>query len=419
MSRSRLVAACAAFAIAALALTACTQGDTPPVVTASPSTTAGPRGDGVLTIGAVFPVSGSASYLGPAQAAGVDAAAKDINAAGGVRGKPVVVVHEDSGDVTTGAMEAAVNDLIAKHADVIVGPSSSVLAERVLSKTTAAGLPMISPAATSVRLTGLGKNGWFFRTVPSAAAQGTVLAKTIRGGKGKIALVYLDDQTGQAVLGTLSSGLKSGGGNLVTAQPFQTTTTDFSGIVAAVKAASPTDVVVVSPFSAMDQNKAIITGLSAAGLGGSKLWLTNENMADYSQALPAGTLTGVNGVLEGVVPTAAFKAEIAATNPAVTDFLFAAESYDATILAALAADVAGNDSGASIAATLRSVSSGGIKCTTYKECVDAFAASGDIDYDGQTGDIALDAAGDPSPAHFGLYRYDAQNRFALVGAVEG
>ncbi|MCU1422084.1 MAG: amino acid transporter substrate-binding protein [Microbacteriaceae bacterium] len=417
MSRSRLVVAGAALALVGLALSACTADPAPRVT--KPSAHATPLGDGVLTIGAVFPATGSASYLGPAQASGVDAAAKAINAAGGVLGKPVVVIHEDSGDVSTGAMEAAVNDLVTKKADVIIGPSSSVLAERVLPKTTAAKLPMISPAATSVRLTGLGKGGWFFRTVPSAAAQGTVLAKAIGNGKAKIALVYLDDQTGQAILSTLTAGLAASGGKLVSTQPFQTDTTDFSAIIAAVKASAPDDVVFVSPFSAMAQNKSVITGLNAAGLGGAKLWLTSENMADYSQALPVGTLTNVNGVLEGVTPTAAFKAEITATNPAVTDFLFAAESYDATILAALAAVTGKDDSGTAIAANLRSVSSTGIKCTTFKECVDAYRDSGDIDYDGQTGDIAFDASGDPHPAHYGVYRYDGQNRFALVGSAEG
>jgi branched-chain amino acid transport system substrate-binding protein len=41
----------------------------------------------------------------------------------------------------------------------------------------------------------------------------------------------------------------------------------------------------------------------------------------------------------------------------------------------------------------------------------------DIDYDGVSGPLTLDAAGDPSPAHYGVYRYSAENQYARVGAV--
>ena len=79
--------------------------------------------------------------------------------------------------------------------------------------------------------------------------------------------------------------------------------------------AAPDAVVLVSPFSAMEQNQALITALSAAGLGGAKLWLTSGNLADYSQALPAGLLKDVNGILEGAAPDAAFPSACSRPDP--------------------------------------------------------------------------------------------------------
>ena len=413
MSRFRTLPAVVSGVVFSLALVSCSVASPMPVPPApSPTSTVAPFGDGVLRIGTLFPTSGTQSYLGGGQAAGVAVAVKEINDAGGVLGKPVEVLARDSGDVSTATIETSIADLVTARADVLVGPSSSVLAERVIPKLVAAKLPMISPASTSVRLSSAASGGYFFRTIGSAALEGNALAKII-GGTARIAIVYFDDDMGRAVLGTMRVGLAASGA-LVGVQKIDSTTKDLAPVVASVKAVKPDDVVFVSPFSAMEQNTGMITQLTAAGFGGAKLWLTGQNTADYSQGLPVGTLTNVNGLLEGASPTAAFAARVAAVAPAVTDLLYAEEAYDATILAALAATVAKDAHGAAIAGHLREVSAGGIECTTYRECLGVLATSSDIDYDGISGATTFDANGDTSPAHFGLYRYDAAGRFARV-----
>ena len=418
MPRPRSLAV-AVFAVLCVAIAGCATSDPMPVPTTTPSATVKPTGDGVLRIGTVFPTTGAQSYLGPAQAAAVEAAVREINEAGGVLGKPVEVLHRDSGDVTTDTIEKSLADLQARGVDVLIGPASSVLAERLVPKLVAAKIPMISPAATSVRLSTVADSGLLFRTIASASLEGDALARTIGGGKARVAIVYLDDDTGKAVLGSLRSRLKAGGGSLVATQKFVATTKDFAPIVAAVTKAAPDAVVFVSTFAAIEQNKAVIAALTAAGLGGAKLWLTSESMADYSQALPAGTLTNVNGILEGAGADAAFAARVKAADPAASNMLYAPEAYDATILAALAAIVAKDASGAAIASRLADVSRGGIKCTSFGECIAVLKTQSDIDYDGISGTIAFDKNGDPSSAHFGIYKYDAGNRFARAGDAVG
>lgn len=413
MSRTRTLLPVVSGVVLALALASCTPTGHAPAP--SPSATPVRAGDDVLRIGTLFPASGSLSYLGGAQAAGVAIAVKEINDAGGVLGTPVELLARDSGDVSTATIEASLADLVKKHVDVLIGPSSSVLAERVLPKVVAAKIPMISPAATSARLSSTAASGYFFRTAPSAALEGPALAAGIGGGTAKLALIYFDDDDGRAI----RDSLVSSGGTVVASQRFDADTTDLAAIITAVKKAAPDDVVFASPFSATEQNTAIITKLGAAGLGGAKLWLTGENTADYSQALPAGTLTGVNGILAGAEPDAAFTARVKADDPAVVSTRFAAEAYDATILAGLAATVAHDTAGTAIDARLRDVSRGGIKCTNFSECVGVLKTSSNIDYDGESGPISFDQGGDPSSAHFGLYRYDAENRFAKVGYLLG
>jgi branched-chain amino acid transport system substrate-binding protein len=410
-----VVALCAALC---LAVAGCASEAPKPVPT-SPSASAKPTGDGVLRIGTVFPTTGTQAYLGSAQAAAVEAAVREINEAGGVLGKPVEVLHRDSGDVSSDTLEKSFTDLQARKVDVLIGPSSSVLAERLVPTLVAAGIPMVSPAATSVRLGTVADSGLFFRTIASAALEGDALARAIAGGKGRVAYVYLDDDTGAAILGSLRSRLKAGYGSLVATQKFDQATRDFAPIVAAVKKTTPDAVVFASTFAAMEQNKAVITALAAAGLGGAKLWLTGENMADYSQALPAGALTGVKGILAGAGSDAAFTARVKAADPAAGSMVYAPEAYDATVLAALAATVAGDASAPSVAARLTDVSKGGIKCTSFGECLAVLKTRSDIDYDGISGPIAFDTRGDPSSAHFGVYTYDAANRFARAGDAVG
>ncbi|WP_349898721.1 ABC transporter substrate-binding protein [Parafrigoribacterium soli] len=416
LGMARLAAAVAAVAALSLALAACAP-EPKPVKTSPPPTVAAPSGDGILRIGTLFPTTGTASFIGPAQVAGVEVAVKEINLAGGVLGKPVEVLHRDSGDASTTTAETSFADLVAKKTDVIIGPSSSVLALRLVPKIVEAKVAVIATAATAPALSDAQDAGLLSRTIPSDALEGTALGQFLGKTKGvKAALVYFDDDQGNGVHGTFAKALKKTGGTLVTAQKLDAKS-DVASILGAVTKTKPDVVVVTSPFTAIEQNKAIITGLNAAGLGGAKLWLTGGAMADYSQAMPNGALTNVNGILEGVAPTDAFKARVKAADPNVTDYRFAAEAYDATILAALAASSAKDDSGASLAGALRGVSEKGIKCLSCGECREVLKTQSDIDYDGATGLINFDAHGDPQTAHFGVYKYDGESRFQLSSST--
>ena len=114
--RARLVAAL--LAVAAMT-TACATAPMPTPTPSSPSPT--PIGDGVLRIGTLFPSSGGVAFIGPAQVAGVNAAVREINAAGGVGGVPVEVINRDSGDASTQKAEESFADLVAKGVDVVIG----------------------------------------------------------------------------------------------------------------------------------------------------------------------------------------------------------------------------------------------------------------------------------------------------------
>jgi len=397
-------------------LAACGSPAPTPVPSPTP-TTAAPTGDGVLRIGTLFPTSGDFSFIAAAQAAGVNLAVAEINAAGGVNGAPVEVLARDSGAASTGTAEASFADLVANGADVVVGPSSSALAQRLIPLSIAAKVPLISPAATFPALP-QSEAGYFFRTIPSYPTQGRVLGTVLSAaGPVKVAFVYLNDALGQALVPELTDSVAAAGSTLVLSEGVDPATTDFAPVVANLVAAAPDVVVLGSAYTSLDATKAMITQVIAAGFGGAKLWLTTQNTGDYSQAFPGGTLAAVNGLIEGVQPDEAFTARLKGVDGGLTDLRYSVEAYDATIVAALAAITSGDDSGPAVAGAMRSASSGGIKCTSFAECLAVLKTQPDIDYDGISGPLDFTDTGDVSSVYYGVYAYDAENHFVFQRGV--
>lgn len=402
--------------VVALALGGC--GTSTPMPTPTPSPTYTMTGDGVLTIGTMFPTSGTFSFIGAGQVAGVEAAVREINEAGGVNGKPVAMFHRNSGDTTTETAEKSFADLLTKGADVVIGPSSSALTARLVAPAVAAGVPLISPAATLPSVTALDDSGFVFRTIGSYQGQGGALAAALADVEAtSVAYLYVDDEPGAALLAELGDAVPRAGLSLDYKKSFGAKDTSFTDIVSQLTEAAPDAVVISSPADASAATKALIMALTKAKLGGEKLWLTSQNLADYSQALPAGTLDKAHGVLEGATPDAAFIARLKQADPSVRTFLYAEEAYDATIMAALAVTMAGDDGGPAIARLLPSISTGGIKCTSFGECLDVLTTETDIDYDGISGPVNFTAAGDVTSASWGVYVYGAKNTYTFEKTI--
>jgi branched-chain amino acid transport system substrate-binding protein len=125
-------------------------------------------------------------------------------------------------------------------------------------------------------------------------------------------------------------------------------------------------------------------------------------------------MKGVKATTPGVKPDAAQRARFLSVDPTLTDFTYAAESYDAVVLIALAAEQGGASDGKTIRDNLQSVSRDGTKCTTFADCKALIAEGTDIDYDGISGPIEFDQNGDPSYATMGVYLYTANDKSDAV-----
>jgi ABC-type branched-subunit amino acid transport system substrate-binding protein len=412
----------AVLGVAGLVLTACggssDTASTSPTKSGSASAPAGAKGDGTLKLGTLLPQTGSLAFLGPPEFAGVDLATKDINDAGGVNGKQVEVTNSDSGDTSTDTASQSVDRLLSNNVDAIIGAASSSVSLSVIDKITGAGVVQISPANTSDELTNYADKGLYFRTAPPDVLQGRVLGDLILAdGNSTVGILALQDSYGTGLADNATKAIEGGGGQVVEKVVYDPKAASFATEVGKIKAADPEAIAVI----AFDETKKIIPEMVKQGIGPDKkkIYFVDGNLAGYDKDFPKGTLTGVKGTLPGVVADDSFKARLMTVDPKLTEFAYAPESYDATILVALAAQAAGDDSGASIASKMQEVSAGGEKCTSFKDCVALIKAGKDIDYDGVSGPIEFNAKGDPSEATIGIYQYGADNTYTFVEGKDG
>jgi branched-chain amino acid transport system substrate-binding protein len=413
----------AVLGVAGLVLTACGGDDEAgtsdePSASGSSSAAPGAKGDGTLRIGTLLPQTGSLAFLGPPEFAGVDLAIKDINDAGGVNGKQVEVTNSDSGDTSTDTASQSVDRLLSNDVDAIVGAASSSVSLSVIDKITGAGVVQISPANTSDELTNYADKNLYFRTAPPDVLQGRVLGDLILAdGNSTVGILALQDSYGTGLAKQARTAIEGGGGQIVEEVVYDPKAASFATEVGKIKAADPEAIAVI----AFDETTKIIPELVKQGIGPSvkKIYFVDGNLADYSKDFPKGTLEGVKGTLPGVVAGDEFKARLAEVDPKLTEWAYAPESYDATILVALAAQAAGDDSGESIASKMQEVSSGGEKCTSFKDCLALLEEDKDIDYDGVSGPVEFNEKGDPSEATVGIYQYGAGNTYTFVEGKDG
>lgn len=148
-------------------------------------------------------------------------------------------------------------------------------------------------------------------------------------------------------------------------------------------------------------------------------YFVDGNTADYSADFEEGTLEGVRATYPGSELGDEFRERLLGVNPDLADFTYGAESYDAVVVAALAAIAAGNDSGTAIASELQNVSAEGEKCTDFAACAELLAAGTDIDYDGVSGPIDFSSTGSPTSASIGIFQYGADNTYTPQEFITG
>ncbi len=375
-------------------------------VEAAPSCTG--TSDGVFQIGGLLPQTGNLAFLGPPEEAGAALAVQDINDAGGVNGADVVFNPGDSSDNADVANQT-VDRHLAEGVDMILGAASSSVSFTVIDKVTQNCKIHFSPANTSPDFTDYDEDDLYFRTAPSDILQGRVLADLIvNEGNTTAALLALQDPYGEGLLNFTVQPLEEQGVQVLEQFVYDPSAQNFDAEVQRIVSADAEAIVVIG----FDESSQILTGLFEAGEGDKNIYLVDGNIGNATgeKFTEPGILEGIKGTLPAAEITADFQQRLLEVDPDLIDFSYGPETYDAVVIAALAAQAAGTDNPAEVAAKINGITRDGEKCTTFADCKALLEAGTDIDYDGPSGPQAFSPAGEPTEASFAILQYGPDNR---------
>ncbi len=366
-----------------------------------------------------------------------DLAVEHLNAGGGVLGQPVEVVMGDS-TLDPAAAVAEARRLVEREGiHVLVGPGTSATTIPVAERVTGpAGIPTITPAATSPELTTADDRDYLFRTAPSDGAQGPILARVTRErGFDNVALFYRDDPwgrgmaaafaaawTGTAVSG-LDRGVLVGNSAQIMVVPIDSAQTTFLTELQESVAPGAQALVVVTFAS-----EGVIVVREAIEHGFYERFVFSDALKDLNVAQEIGFehVAGVYGVAAAADPgsaaSAAWEAAYRKRYGDLPVLAYVKEIYDAAIALGLAAQAAGSTDGAAIRDRLRAVGSGpGTVVTAGPDGVAAalriLAAGGAVDYEGAAATMDWDANGDLLRGHVGVWRFTADGQIEDLDAV--
>ena len=414
----RLPVVAAACVVVPLLLAGCAEPRPLPTPTPTATESLGPTGDGVLRIGALLSMNGDVSSISAGMVAAIEVAVRDVNAAGGVLGAPVETVYRDAGAAADDTLESGFAELVARGVDVVIGPASPVLLERLLPLADEAGVAVIATAAASPTARAAEPSGSLLRTVPAVDREVVaVLQSVVASGAQTVALIAGSDAHGQSVVDAARAAL-AGSSAALTAVERADAATSTARLSFSVAASEPEAIVVATSGLASAQVAELIAAIVQRGVPGDRFWFTSATTADYSTTLDAGVLEGAAGVRTGAEVDEQFTARLLQSDPRLRVLRFAPETYDAVVLAALAATVAGDDGGSSIGRAITEVTAGEVVCTSAGQCFDVLLNGRTIDFDGLSGALGLDDVGDVVSATLSLLRYDGDNRPQPEGTVE-
>jgi branched-chain amino acid transport system substrate-binding protein len=309
------------------------------LATASVALMAGAAAGEDVKLGIVIGFTGPIESLTPSMAAAAETAVAEVNASGKFTLGNVVALRGDStcGDAAAGT--AAAERLVTAEGikGIIGGDCSGVTGAILQNVARPNGIVMISPSATSPALTTAEDDGLFFRTAPSDAREGEVMADILtEKGVKSIALTYTNNDYGKGLAEAIAAAFTAKGGTITINAAHEDGKADYAAEVAALAAAGG-DLLVVAGY--LDQGGKGIIQASLDSGAFTTFGLPGGMVGDSLPAAIGPALDGSYGqVAKSDSPGAATLTEMGKT--AATPFdgssPYTNESYDAAALIMLA-----------------------------------------------------------------------------------
>ena len=333
------------------------------------------------------------SLVGP-MANGAELAIREVSDSGALLGGlQVVSVRGDTTCIDSAAAVAAAERLVtADRVNAIVGGDCSGVTIATLQQVAKPnGIVMISPSATSPALSSIDDDGLFFRTAPSDARQGEVVADILQEMDfHEAAMTYTNNDYGKGLADSITANFTQRGGHITISAPHEDGKGDYSAEVAALAAVGG-EILIVAGY--IDQGGKGIIQASLDSGAFDQFFLPDGMIGDSLIEAIGPDLDGSIGTVPGTdSPGAARLEEImgSAANP------FVAESYDAAALILLAMQAAGSTNSGDFKDHVMAVANAPgeqIFPGELEKALDILADGGEIDYVGASA-VELVGAGE-------------------------
>jgi ABC-type branched-subunit amino acid transport system substrate-binding protein len=343
--------------------------------------------DGEIEIGGIFCLTGALEYMGVLVEKGALLAVEEINAAGGVLGKNLTLLSEDSNTNPATAFDAYEKLVEVDGVETIVGPMISGAVMASGNYASVMQVPMVSPSAPSPLITDTTWTQWALRTCTTDYLQGAALAnKAINEGYDTAAILVQDTPYGIGIELVVTDILEDAGKAIVETIRYEEGVPDYLTELQAIQEASPDVIIQVGYY---DDSAVVYEDASNLGLN-TIPWLVAEGVYGLDADLhPAAAAFMAEALLLGCTlsPDPELPAYVAFVNAYEARWgeppsVYCDTVYDAVQLIALAIEDAGDYDGAAIKDSLYDVGVG---------------------YSGASGPVTFDANGDRVSATYGIW----------------
>lgn len=378
------------------------------------------RGDGVLRLGYVLPETGDLAFLGDPMIQAVNYAVEQINEAGGVLGADVELDGGDEAGDTAVASETA-DRLLADGVDAIIGAAATGMSLAIIDQVTGAGVVQCSGSNTGPVFTDYDDGGFYFRTAPTDALQGPILAEKVVGdGHTQIAMIARADEYGEGLLDATSEALEEQGATVVESVLYDPTADTFDSEVEQLVDADPDAIVLIS----FEEGAQLLQGMIEAGIGPADLAVYGADGV-ASDDFPASVDPGDPNVLDGMqgtVPDTSvdpdFLEGLQDFAPDLGVFTFAPQVFDCAVIISLAAVAANSDDPGVFVDEIINVTRDGEECSSFADCVELLEEGEDINYQGPSGATTFTDAGEPEIGTYEIWAFEDGEFTILESGIE-
>jgi len=340
-----------------------------------------------VNVGIILGFTGPIESLTPDMAAGAELAFNEASDSGEfLNGSTINIIRADSTCIDSAAATSAAEGLVSQGVTAIMGADCSGVTGAILSNVAVPnGVPMISPSATSPALTTAEDNGLFFRTAPSDARGGEVLADiTSDRGISSVAITYVNTDYGVGLADVYEAAAIARGINVTAKTAHEGDKADYSAEVGVLSSAGG-DALVVIGYLDQGGNQIIQGSLDS---GAFDTFVLSDGMIGDSLTDNFGSdIDGSFGSMPGSLGAGAQKFKAYAEANGVNPSVYVGESYDAAALIVLAMSLGKSDDSATVAANIMKVANGPgtkIYAGELDKALKLTKAGFAVDYDGAT-----------------------------------